>query len=95
MPYFSPAPANDTLSHNYRYVTKGQFGGDQNFQEFEVEAFADTDYVRMQHRFYTTNACDIYVDWVEYMDKEAPAAFAAIKAGEGLLGAGAEHIASR
>jgi hypothetical protein len=93
MPYLDDD--DDTLSHHYVYATKGQFGGDENFEEFEIEAFADTNYRYMQHVFYTTNACDIYVDWVEYMDKEAQAAFAAIKAGKGPLRPGAEHIASR
>ena len=64
-------PSNyDTLSHNYYYVTKGQFGGDQNFVEFQMEAQADSNYRRMEHRFITTNLCDIYVDWVEYMDMD-------------------------
>jgi len=81
MPYFK---ANgDTLSHHYRYVTKGEFGGDQNFQEFQVEGFADTSYRRLEYRFYTTNLCDIYVDWVEYMDKDAQLAIAKLK-GQGV-----------
>jgi hypothetical protein len=82
-PYFYNNNDSSLYEHHYIYVTKGQFEDDRVFGEFEIEAFADTNYHRMQYRFYTTNACDIYVDWVEYMDKDAQLAIAKLK-GQGV-----------
>ena len=58
------------ICHNYKYVTKGEFVGDQNFVIFENETHADSNYLYMKYCFITTNLCDVYVDWVEFMDME-------------------------
>jgi len=70
MPYYWGYSDTAIICHNYKYVTKGEFGGNQNFAVFEKEAHADSNYLYMKYCFLTTNLCDVYVDWVEFMDKE-------------------------
>jgi hypothetical protein len=68
MPYFDD---NDSLlSYNYLYLTRSDFELEERFYVLTNEAFAPTTYKRMEHWFITTNLADVYVDYVEYMDKE-------------------------
>ncbi len=60
----------DSWEHHWLFIRKEDFGGNFNFQEFAIEDTADSNYQSIRYDFYTTDKADIYVDWVEYMDKE-------------------------
>ncbi len=64
----------DYYRHNWLYLTPNDFDSIGGFQNFWVEGYIEPgeDYHRSIYEFYycPDNKVDIYVNWVEYMDKE-------------------------
>ena len=63
----------DTLgnaTHHYLNLKKMDFDNDLQFKTFSLEATVPPSYRNTEYAIYTTNQCDIYIDQIEYMDKE-------------------------
>jgi hypothetical protein len=63
----------DTLgsaAHHYLNLRKMDFDYDLQFKTFSIEAEVPPSYRNTEYFVYTTNQCDVYIDRIEYMDKE-------------------------